>query len=322
MAYKIKYPTLITSELPTHHQLPEQMVDDLRGEINAYNRRGADEKVTILFRGKSKVKIIKSIDPSYTTIGRVPCVLICVQEYKMGQEDLYVQKEGTEDEDPIHSNDHIGSNKNYALLYPLVDLRAVPGNKWLVIIYDTPGKEDTDIVNTIKNVVNKIFHFPFRYVVPMAINHQQVVPKIEVTISKVENVDNDQYILHNLIVNSSSKSTKKIVYANINGDCAEEILNDRSDVDTRTKKVIKFFHDALNPSAYTTYTVTSEEDGVFNTIMTTKYSEYDDVEPADFDNMHDQGVMIGRFTRVLSNYLSNGINGQGRPAVDGHNVNN
>ena len=190
-----------------------------------------------------------------------------------------------------------------------------------MIIYDTPGKEDTDIVNTIKNVVNKIFHFPFRYVVPMAINHQQVVPKIEVTISKMENVDNDQYVLHNLIVDSSSKSTKKIVYANINGENAEEILNDRSDVDTRTKKVIRFFHDAHNPSAYTTYTVTSEEDGVFNTIMTTKYSEYDEIEPGDFEHMHVRDVMIGRFTRVLSNYLSNGANGQDRPAAEEHDDN-
>ena len=44
MALKIKYPTLITSELETHHLLRQQMVDDVLGLINAYSRRGPDQK--------------------------------------------------------------------------------------------------------------------------------------------------------------------------------------------------------------------------------------------------------------------------------------
>ena len=54
MAYKIKYPTLITSELATHHQLQEQMVNDLRGEIDAYNRRGVDDKIAIRLEVKAR----------------------------------------------------------------------------------------------------------------------------------------------------------------------------------------------------------------------------------------------------------------------------
>ena len=51
--------------------------------------------------------------------------------------------------------------------------------------------------------------------------------------------------------------------------------------------------------------------------MTTKYSEYDDVEPNQLDTLYDPQTMRGRFTRVLTNYLSNGADGQDRPNAEG-----
>ena len=131
MALKIKYPTLITSELETHHLLRQQMVDDVLGLINAYGRRSPDQKERIKYRGKSRVKIIESIDYSLYNIGQVPCVQLCVRESKTGQEDMYLQKAGENDENPITQNDKVGSNQNYAPLYPLIDQRAQPDNKWL-----------------------------------------------------------------------------------------------------------------------------------------------------------------------------------------------
>lgn len=318
MALKIKYPTLITSELETHHLLRQQMVDDVLGLINAYGRRDPEQKERIKYRGKSRVKIIESIDYTLYNIGQVPCIQLCVRESKTGQEDMYLQRAGENDENPITQNDKVGSNQNYALLYPLIGQRAQPDNKWLVIIYVTPGKDDIDMVNTFKNVVNRIFKFPFRYVVPVNINHQRVVPKLEVTLSTIENVDFNQFIRHNLIVNSSSKTTQKVEYLNIDADAAEEILNDNGNVNAHTTRKVRFFHDVFNKSAYTTYTFSSEENGVINSVMTTKYSEYDDIEANQQDTLYDAQAMRSRFARVLTNYLSNGADGQDRPNADGN----
>lgn len=317
MALKIKYPTLITSELDTHHLLRQQMVDDVVGIITAYGRRQPNNKEKIKYRGKSRVKIIESIDYTPYNIGQVPCIQLCVRESKIGQEDMFLQKAGELDENQISQNDKLGSNQNYALLYPLIDQRVQPGNKWLIIIYVTPGKDDIDMVNTFKNVVSKVFKFPFKYVVPVNINHQRVVPKMEVTLSTIENVDFNQFIRHDLIVNSSSKSTQKVEYVNIEADAAEEILNDNRDVNAHTTRKVRLFHDAFNKSAYTTYTFSSEDNGVINSVMTTKYSEYDDVEPNQLDTLYDPQTMRGRFSRVLTNYLSNGADGQDRPDAEG-----
>lgn len=316
MALKIKYPTLITSELETHHLLCQQMVDDVLGLINAYRRRSPEQKEKIKYRGKSRVKIIENIDFTLYNIGQVPCIQLCVRESKTGNEDMYFQKDGENDENPITQNDKVGSNQNYALLYPLIDQRVQPDNKWLVIIYVTPGKDDIDMVNTFKNVVNKIFKFPFRYVVPVNINHQRVVPKLEVILSTIENVDFNQFIRHDLITNSTSKTTQKVEYLNIAADAAEEILNDNGDVSTLTTRKVRLFHDAFNKSAYTTYTFSSEENGVINSVMTTKYSEYDDIEQDQLESLYDSQNMRSRFARVLTNYLSNGADGQNRPDAD------
>ncbi len=317
MALKIKYPTLITSELDTHHLLRQQMVEDVVGIINAYSRRGTDQKERIKYRGKSRVKIIESIDYISYNIGQVPCIQLCVRESKIGQEDMYLQKAGENNENPITQDDKVGSNQNYALLYPLIVPKVQPENKWLVIIYVTPGKDDIDMVNTFKNVVNKIFKFPFRYVVPVNINNQRVVPTLVVTLSTIENVDFNQFIRHDLITNSSSKTTQKVEYLNIAADAAEEILNDNGDVNAHTTRKVRFFHNAFNKSAYTTYTFSSEENGVINSVMTTKYSEYDDIEPDQQETLYDAQTMRSRFTRVLTNYLSNGADGQDRPNADG-----
>ena len=317
MALKIKYPTLITSELTTHHLLYQEMVDDVVGLITAYSRRAPEQKLQIQYRGKSRVKVIENINYSRYNIGNVPCVQLCVQEYKTGQENLYIQKVGDDDANELNPNDKLGSNQNYALLYPLIDQGVQPTNRWFVIIYVTPGKDDIDMVNTIKNVVNKIFNFQFKYIVPMVIHQQHVIPKVEVTLSTIENVDNTHFVRHDLIVNSSSKSTKKVEYVNISADAAEEIYNYNREVNANTSRMIRFFHSAHNKSAYTTYKFSSGEDGVINTVMTTKYSENDDIEPDQLETLYEVDEMRSRFYRVLTNYLSNGMDGQNMGSADG-----
>jgi hypothetical protein len=166
------------------------------------------------------------------------------------------------------------------------------------------------MVNTFKNVVNKIFNFPFKYVIPTFINGQQVVPKIEVTLTKLENIDSSHYIAHDYIANSSLKSVHKVTYINIDTEAAEEIFHDNDEVNSYTKRVVRIFHSATNRSAYTTYTTQAEEDGRLNTLVTTKYSEYDEIQPTEQGSLYDPQEIRTRFARVLTNYLSNGADGQ------------
>lgn len=305
MALKIKYPTLITSELETHHRLYDQMKTDVINQINNYNDLPPEDKLRISYVGKSKVKIIKHIHTAYYNIGQVPTIQICIEEYKEGYDDLYLQQQGAQNV-TISPNDKIGSNKNYALLYPIIEQAQHAVNKWLVIIYDTPNKDDADITHTVKFVVRKILDFPFKYVIPTAINGQHVIPKIEVIYTTIENIDNEQFALQDYIISRTGKKSGKVEYANVPSEHVNAIVNDNANLTWDMKRVVKIFYDLTNRNAYNTYTQTADEDGVITTEMVAKYSYSDEIAPADIAIMHEDAIMRRRFADVIRNYLSNG----------------
>lgn len=305
MALKIKYPTLITSELPTHNRQYNQMKADVVNKIDNYNNLAPDQKLRIPYVGKSKVKVIKAIHSDYYNIGQIPTIQICIEEYKEGYDDLYLQQQGAQDV-TITPNDKIGSNKNYALLYPIIEHAQSAVNKWLVIIYDTPNKDDSDITHTVKYVVRKILEFPFKYVIPTAINGQRVIPKIEVSYTTIENIDNEHFALQDYIISRSGKKSSKVEYANVPSEHVNEIVNDNANLTWDMKRVVKIFYDLANKNAYNTYTITTDEDGVINTEMVSKYSYADEIDSGDLPEIHRPEVMCRRFAEVVRNYLSNG----------------
>ena len=305
MALKIKFPTLITSHLASHHLRTQQMIDDVTAKIDRYNNLAPTDKLRIPYRGKSKSKVIRAIHTSLYDIGQEHCIQICVEEYKEGYSDLYYQT-GNNPQVDINPRDRLGSNRNYALLYPLIEHRTQNVNRWLVVIYDTPDKDDSDIVGTIKYTVNKILEFPFTFVIPSVLQGQPNVPRIEVSFATLENIDNEQYALSNLILQRSAKKNRKIVYQNVPTDQIVNILNDNQNQHWYEKKMVRIFHDLTNRSAYTTYMITEDENGQIHQVMTAKYSYSVDVDPDDVANLNEDRTMRDYFTTVINNYRNNG----------------
>ncbi len=305
MALKIKFPTLITSHLQSHHQRTQQMIDDVTAKIDRYNNLRPEDKLRIPYRGKSKSKVIRAIHTTLYDIGQEHCIQICVEEYKEGYSDLYYQT-GNAPQVDINPNDRLGSNRNYALLYPLIEHRQQNTNRWLVVIYDTPDKDDSDIIGTIKYTVNKILEFPFTFVIPTVLQGQPNVPKIEVSFATLENIDNEQYALSNLILSRTAKTNRKIVYQDVPTDQIDVILDDNQNLHWYEKKLVRLFHDRNNKSAYTTYVITEDENGQIQKVMTAKYSYSEDVVAGDLPNLNDARTMRDYFTSVINNYLNNG----------------
>lgn len=309
MALKIKFPTLITSNLTTHRSRTQLMIDDVTNMIENYNNRAPEQKLRIPYRGKSKSKVIRAIHTTFYNIGAERCIQICVEEYKEGYSDLYYQT-GNNPQVDINPGDRLGSNRNYALLYPLVEHRQQNVNRWLVVVYDTPDKDDSDIIGTIKYTVNKILEFPFTFVIPSVLQGVQNVPKIEVSFATLENIDNEQYALSNLITSRRAKKNRKIVYQDVPTDLIQVILDDNRNLRWYEKKLVRIFFDRNNRTAYTTYMITEDENGQIHQLMTAKYSYSEDVAAEDMVNINDQATMRNYFTSVISNYLRNGNQNQ------------
>lgn len=303
---KIKYPTLITSELNSHHKQYVELRKELVAEIDGYNNLPPTELLCIPYRGKSKSKVIKHINYDICNIGQIPSIIICVEEYKNGYDDLYLQK-STNSEVVINPEDKIGSVRNYALLYPVIEQHNNKWvNKWIVVIYDTPNKEDTDIINTIKYTVNKIFKYPFTYALPNDIAGTRVFPKIEVSFANIKNEDNEHIAVKEKIVSATVKTTHSIKYENVTCDEANEIIEDKGGVVKGIIRKVKVFMDPNNSSM--TYTITQEnDDGNFQSTLVAKYGYSQDVEIKDLPSINAINTMVRNFSDVITNYLKNGI---------------
>ncbi len=303
---KIKYPTLITSILDSQHEQCILLRQDIINKIDGYNNLSSDQKLRIPFRGKSKFKVIKNINYDLCNIGQQQSIIICVEEYREGFDDLYLQK----DQNPevsINPSDKIGSSKNYALLYPVIEqYHNRWTNKWLIVIYDTPNKDDADIINTIKYTVNKIFKLPFKFALPNALNGVNIIPEIEVSFVNLENEENEHIAVHDKIVSATVKTAHYIRYANVTTDEAQEIINDNTGLLEGIKRKIKFFKDPNNKATTDTITQELDEDGNLQSTFVSKYGYAHDLDTQDLPNINNITTMVRNFNEVITNYLSNG----------------
>lgn len=304
----LKFPTLITSELDTHFGQYTQMRNLVANLIDNYNDRPIDQKLQIPYRGKSRKKTIKAINTTLCEIGQVPSIIICVEEYKQGYADLY--HESNANIVNIDPEDKIGSEQNYALLYPLIERNHYANiwiNKWLVVIYDTPNKDDNDILNTIKYSVSKIFGFPFRFVLPSIFEGDRVIPELQVSYVELENNYNDNFIIHDKIVSSEIRTTKNVKYINLSLDEVEQIIQDTDDISGRIKRTIKMWLDSENRQATSTIKQECNENGEVSSYVASKYGYKKELSTEEMQNINDTGVMIHNFNEVITNYLTNGM---------------
>ncbi len=302
MASNIKFPTMLTGVLETHHDRCVQMVDDVCKQVLAYSSIPADQKYVYKYRGRDRTKVIKNISTSTYNIGSTPVVELKIDEYKCGLTDMYLD-EGNQNPRDISDTDKLGSRYNYALLYPFIqDTDNGYTNRWLVVIYDTPDKMSDDIVNTVKCVVGQILKFPFRYIIPRDFIEGSIVPKIEVQFSNLENGENQNVTLHNYVVSNRIKKQKTITYEDVPVDDVSELVNE--DRSGWKKKIVRIFKNKENNKAYQKYVFDTADDGALRQAYAVKYSYVYPIEEG--DNVSDDMFRRRCFTEVIENYLSNG----------------
>lgn len=307
MTLKIKFPTLVTGELQTHHHRLADMVTDVINKIDRYNNRSDDQKLRIVYFGKNKKKVIKHIHTSEYNIGQEPVLQLCIEEYKDGYDDVYLKKPN-QNEQALTPADQLGSDKNYAFMYPISeDKNGFRINRWLVIIYDTPNKDDADLTHTIKNTISKILEFPFKFVIPYGDTKGRIYPRVEVTYTTILNEDNGNIELQDHIIKSTAQNTRKVEYVDLSAEEVER-LKKEGDMESNSKKVIKVFQDASNKSFFNKYTTSKAANGDVTTAMTIGFSYARELTDEEAQLIHDPQFMRSMFAEVIYNYLSNGVN--------------
>ena len=194
---KIKIPAYISEPIDDDAYVFETygaMVDELERRIQNYNK--GTERIGNRIKGKTIERQITHIDYARHLDGEKPVLLIRIVEQKTGYTDLEIDGSKNAVLDP---KDILRSKYNCAVLYPNIDTRGDRiANNWLTFIYVDPGKTDTDVINTVKTVLERIFELKIKNIKRTAANEllkkSVSVPKLTAQYVNVRNNEEDSQL--------------------------------------------------------------------------------------------------------------------------------
>lgn len=304
MGLVIKFPTLITE--PSNDGFDNQiaMIDNAVGILERYNNRDENNRLTIKTRGKTKEKVIKSITTSRLVYGEDHCLLLKIEEFKKGYGDLYL-KTGQDPERNIDATDELGSKSNFAMMYPYIS-HAENGNvinRWVVFIYAAADKDDSDLINTVKCVISKVLGKKFLNVINRNQGGQRNYPWVSVTMTSVENVNNQGLRFNQYIYSAKEKKSKEIWYQDVPIEEAELLRADEERAEEgRVKKIIKLFTSS-DKKSYLKYEYESDGQGSVSSTLMGKYSYAIKID--NVDEMYNEHFMEQCYLDVLNRFLAN-----------------
>lgn len=304
MGLVIKFPTLITE--PSNEGFDNQisMIDNAVGILERYNNRDENNRLTIKTRGKTKEKVIKSITTSRLECGEDHCLLLKIEEFKKGYGDLYL-KTAQDPERDITATDELGSKSNFAMMYPYIshDENDNAINRWIVFIYAAADKDDSDLINTVKCVISKVLGKKFLNVINRNQEGQRKYPWVSVTMTSVENVDNQGLRYNQYVYSAKEKNSKEIWYQDVPIAEAEMLKADEERAEEgAVKKIIKFFTSS-DKKSYLKYEYESDGQGSVSSTLMGKYSYTIEIE--NVDEMYNAHFMEQCFLEVLNRFLAN-----------------
>ena len=302
MPLNIKFPTLITEPLEIGLDSQIAMINNAEGIFQRYNNN-PEGTVIIPTRGKTTTKVIKNIETSAIDIGQDHCLLLKVEEYKTGYDDMYLDSRQLQIQD-INSTDKLGSRYNYAMMYPYIchDDNGANISRWVVFIYAAADKDDTDLINTIKCVISKVLHLRFLNKLDRNFSNGRSIPFVSVLLTNVENIDNQSLQFNQFCITAKVKSTKELIYQNVPLEDAEQLRNNEDIEEGFSKKIVKLFT-SKDKKSYMKYEYERDGAGAISSKLMEKYSYSIDIE--NVDEMYQQHFMENCFLNVLSRFLSN-----------------
>lgn len=306
--FTIKVPVIITAPLDNPQRTYNNMVQQVTDTITNYNNSPIDQRVIVLYRKKLKRKTIKSIELINNTLpDGTPVILMRVEEYKTGHNDVYLQRQAAR-EASVDSADQLGSKKNYALLYPLIIFKndGTVINRWCVFVYDDPSKDDLDVKNTIKTVLTRILRYKVKSVLASSvaekINQAGGVQQIKANYVTLQNDNNEDAVLQQYEVRYKHQDSKEVVYEGVPSEEAIEFINDR-ELDGFQKKVLTV--KVSNSLSYKyTYELGAQEEVALAAIEENNCYEME-VQGDDIHHLHSPEVVLGRLIQVVNAYVSN-----------------
>lgn len=304
---KIKIPAYISEPIDDDAYVYENynaMVDELERRIENYNK--GTERIGTRIKGKTIERQITYIEPTRHMDGDKTILLIRIVEQKTGYTDLEI--DGSKNA-ILNTNDILRSNYNCAVLYPNIDTRGDRvSNNWLTFIYVDPGKTDTDVINTVKTVLERIFELKIKNIKRKAANEllqkSISVPKLTAQYVNIHNNDEDSLDIGGVKVSATVKEIKNFVFEDVPSEDVEEYVNSKDDkipyvsrnivVSLADKQDLKYIHKKKGEELLTVKDVIEQ-----------MYNYETEINISDLDKMYDSGFIFKKVKEASLKILGN-----------------
>lgn len=219
-----------------------EMINRAINLIDNFNQKPEDDKMVLGKRYKCKIRTIRSIDYTKAQYGDVPVLLLQISEHRTGITDMFVE---SIEKKQVTSTDKVGSDYNCALLYPIINHSGLDySNNWLIFVYSDPGKDDFDVMTTVKAVLKTALNLKIQHVKSHKANEEirrvGIIPKMAVQYVTVTNEDNSRIELESYKVSSKSVTTDYLEFEHIPADDVETFVNSPKDTSYWRRKVKVF----------------------------------------------------------------------------------
>ena len=313
-SYKIKVPVFVTEK--TDKELTYSIVvESIKKKIDTYNNDRKSEKVKFTRANKTQTKVIDSILCIDRHIGEqpsgVPCLLLQVTTYTTNHIEGFIQDEENADRKKIKQTTKLGSEENYILFYP--NIKGIDLNKksnWIILVYSDINKTDSDIINTAKLLIEKVFGLLFLHVKPTDVLKEisnSKIPKFQIKYIGIDNSDNgvdEKY--REYLSKTQVKKDKVSNYKQLPFSLAKELYNETENFESEgyqkkeatftfgnnkyklTKELIEHIEEAQN--------VMSES---AEQIYTDNFLLYE----SEKENVYDHDFIIEKLSPIITKYL-------------------
>ena len=208
----------------------------------------------------------------------------------------------------LDANDKLGSNYNYALFYPLInfDRTGKPSNRWAIFIYDDPGKDDTDVINTIKSVAIKIFDLKIKQIqregAKENILRQGIIEQIKITYATKQNINNEDIEFKDYLVSLKEQDNRVEVYEGLPSKDALTLIHNRN---TRGFNIKKIFVKLNNHQKYKyVYESNEQKDLILTALLEDNCYEIS-VDENDLLHLYDPINVQSYLSSVINQFIAN-----------------
>lgn len=313
-SYNIKIPVYISEKVEEEDGFfgilsYQNMIDILSKKIDAYNDNPTN--ITNDKRNKTVIKEIEKVTYSVVDIGDEKGMLLKITASNTNFFDGYLKtNELNEEKRKLNKTDKVGSDNNYILLYPKITGANTANYKyeWIILIYEDPNKENSDIVGIAKLVMQKILNISIANLkLPELLSKLEaisIIPELQLKFSTVEYDTNDvdEYLVEYLTKSKIVKQQESF-FKNVPFEKVKKIINEvKFYLDYKKKSIkivngkneIKIFQEHLE-EAKEKLKITVEE--IFNQNSLIYQS---DIEKK---LIYDETYIIEKLSPILANYL-------------------